>query len=85
MFCNSRDLGHVIQQNVELAFLEACSLQVERRRRPPRQRAFQPSLSSLCLRAPYDAVTNLKPGAAGANKPPNTAMSCFTGTLSATA
>lgn len=26
---------------------------------------FNPSLSFLCLRAPYDAVTNLKPGAAG--------------------
>lgn len=26
---------------------------------------FKPSLSPLCLRASYDAVTNLKPGAAG--------------------
>lgn len=65
MFYNSRDLSNVIKQNVEFAFSEPCSLKVKRWRRPPRQRAFQPSLSSLCLRAPYDAVTNLKPGAAG--------------------
>lgn len=31
---------------------------------------FNPSLSFLCLRAPYDAVTNLKPGAAGGQQTP---------------
>lgn len=51
---------------MEFAFLEPCSLKVKQWRRGPlASLLFQPSLSSLCLRAPYGAVTNLKPGAAG--------------------
>ena len=35
------------------------------RRGPLTSMLFKPSLSPVCLRASYDAVTNLKPGAAG--------------------
>lgn len=72
----------IAKQGGESAFSELWSLAGKPGRRGPLTgMLFKPSLRSLCFRASYDAVTNLKPGAAGGNRPQNTAMSCFPDTL----